>query len=275
MHADHNLYPGINPHLNSYLQQTAGGWESFHAELVVQTRMALDEQLPDGYLALAEKSLQISEISPPTRIRPDVTVYQQTPTPQPADFVMATTPTLTLAVQDTLAVTEYLTAVAIYETNTPLGKPITRLEILSPANMAGGSHHAQYLQKRQESLQAGLALVEVDYLHETLPILSQLDAYSNGGWPYHIIVSNPRPVLTDGVVAVYSFGVLDPIPRVPIPLTGTEALVFDFGAVYQRVFTNLRLCAAVVDYAVEPARFEAYLRDDQVRIRAFMAQVVG
>jgi len=31
IHSDENLCPGINPHLNSALQQRNGGWKSFHA----------------------------------------------------------------------------------------------------------------------------------------------------------------------------------------------------------------------------------------------------
>ncbi len=31
--ADTNLYPGINPHLNSRLQQHNGGWKGFHSKI--------------------------------------------------------------------------------------------------------------------------------------------------------------------------------------------------------------------------------------------------
>jgi hypothetical protein len=30
IHSNHNLYPGVNAHLNSLLQQKNGRWQSFH-----------------------------------------------------------------------------------------------------------------------------------------------------------------------------------------------------------------------------------------------------
>jgi hypothetical protein len=58
IHSKTNLYPGINAHLNSFLQQEGGGWESFHAEHIIDLRRVLAQTLPRGYYAVAEKSLQ-------------------------------------------------------------------------------------------------------------------------------------------------------------------------------------------------------------------------
>jgi hypothetical protein len=54
-----NQYTGINAHLNSYLQNAMGAWQSFHATHVVHLRDLLDEQLPPGYIADSEQSLQL------------------------------------------------------------------------------------------------------------------------------------------------------------------------------------------------------------------------
>ena len=62
LHSDQNLYPGINPHLNSIIQKESGEWESFHNDHITNIREHLDATLPPGYLARTEKSLQISEI---------------------------------------------------------------------------------------------------------------------------------------------------------------------------------------------------------------------
>lgn len=35
-----NLYPGVNAHLNSFLQSEGGGWESFHAQYLVMIAAA-------------------------------------------------------------------------------------------------------------------------------------------------------------------------------------------------------------------------------------------
>lgn len=236
-----NLFPGINPLLNSFLQRDAGEWESFHAELVVQTRIALDEQLPDGYLALAEKSLQIREFAFTEDFDPltAVVIYQQTP-------------------------------------ENPLGQPITRLEMLSPANKPHGSHFPRYRQRREETLQSGLCLVEVDYLHETPPVIANMPSYRDGdsnAYPYAIIVSDPHPTFSEGEAYIYGFGVLDPIPTVSIPLADTDQLAFDFGHVYHRVFESLRLCAVVVDYDELPIHPNRYAQSDLQSIEKMLTTI--
>jgi hypothetical protein len=54
------LYPGINPHLNSALQQHGGDWKSFHAFHLVHIAGVLNRIMPLNYSAKAEESLQIS-----------------------------------------------------------------------------------------------------------------------------------------------------------------------------------------------------------------------
>jgi hypothetical protein len=54
-----NRYPGINPHLNSALQQRGGGWRSFHAAYLIHLFDWLDEILPENYCVTPEESLQI------------------------------------------------------------------------------------------------------------------------------------------------------------------------------------------------------------------------
>ena len=243
IHAPQNQYPGINPHLNSYLQSESGGWESLHAELVVQTRVALDAGLPPGYLAVAERSLQISELTLPTpvrRTRPDVTIYHQPPTTPTGGPTMPSAPTATLPLIETVLDEDYLSTVIIYQQDgdNPLGRPVTRIEVLSPANKPGGSHHPRYLQKRIESLRGGLSLVEVDFLHERPPIIPTLPVYpgDEDAFPYTILVSDPRPRFEDGRVQIYGFGIVDPVLAVAIPLAATDVHVLDCGAIYQDVW---------------------------------------
>lgn len=104
-----NLYPGVNPHLNSYLQQSGGNWQMFHARHVADIASLLDRQLPDYCLAVSESSLQISgavDDDAPNgessrRIEPDVAVYYEG-----GESLSATTPlntpTLIFPTQDVL-----------------------------------------------------------------------------------------------------------------------------------------------------------------------------
>lgn len=55
-----NLYPGVNAHLNSFLQTTDGAWHSFHAAHIIDLARTLRAMLPDGYLIIEEQSMQIA-----------------------------------------------------------------------------------------------------------------------------------------------------------------------------------------------------------------------
>lgn len=262
--SEKNLYPGINPHLNSYLQQDGGGWESFHAEYIGELRRVLDKVLPPGYLAISERSLQIRETTstekPAGRTRPNILVYQTGVSASSLATAPIANPTVTLQLADLIDEEKFLISVVVYQVgeNAP-GPPVTRFEILSPANKLGGSHHSRYIDRRWETLQQGLCLIEVDFLHETPPILSALPSYPDdepNAYPYSIIVSDPRPALPQGQSKVYGFGLDDPIPKIAIPLANEDSCVLDFGQVYHQMFENWRFALATVDYEQEPVNFE-------------------
>jgi len=244
--ANENLFPGINPHLNSYLQSEGGGWESFHAEHIIVIARMLDQLLPENYYAVAERSLQISEIG-----------------------LSALSETL----EDNM-----LAAVVIYEIvedNMP-GQAVTRLELLSPANKPPHAHNRQYAAKRLQTLHSGLNLVEIDYLHEQRPVLNVLPGYPDnepGAFPYHIIVSDPRPTLEEGRAIVYGFGVADPLATITLPVAGDDTITLDMGAVYTRTYEGVRLYRIVVDYGQEPVNFDRYHPADREKIRQRMAEI--
>jgi hypothetical protein len=78
-----NLYPGINPHLNSALQQVEGDWQSFHAYHIIKIADTLNEILPEAYYAKPEQSLQIKINDPPlernSKRRADILVSRERP----------------------------------------------------------------------------------------------------------------------------------------------------------------------------------------------------
>lgn len=285
IHLRENQYPGVNAHLNSFLQNEAGEWESFYADYITYIRVALDAELPSGYRAQSEKSLQISELTPSDRpvqrTKPDITIFQRQHTSTPSQPTpSAATPVAEMPILETLDAEDFLVGVVIYQAGegSRLGRPITRIEVLSPANKPSGSHYHTYLSKRFDTLRSGLRLVEIDYLHETRPILGVLPSYPDrdeGAFPYWITVSDPRPALENGLSRFYGFGVDEAVPPIEIPLAGADKIVFDLGAVYQRLFAESRLCMDAVDYEQLPARFETHTPADQERIRARMAAVVN
>ena len=232
-----NQFAGINPHLNSYLQQPDGGWETFHARHISDIATTLDDMLPPNYYAVEEKSLQINTILPPD-----------------------------------------LNAVVIYrieDGNVP-GTPITRIEVLSIGNKPSGAHYRNYLLKRQQTLKSGLSLVEIDYLHETRPILSKIPSYIDRepeSYPYSIIVSNPHPTLHDGETQVFGFNVDEALPTISLPLADDEAITVDIGQIYESTFNSRRLFQILADKTQHPANFDTYSEEDQRRIQMRMDEL--
>ena len=279
IHANENLYPGINAHLNSYLQNEAGGWASFHAGHVTHISEILDNTLPDGYFTRSEKSLQITEFNPDERqsgqnwLKPDVTVYQN-PQSQSSQSTIAEAiaPVNTIPIIETFPDEDELMSIVIYQAGegSPLGRPITRIELLSPANKPNGSHYGQYTLKRMQTLKSGLRLVEIDYLHQSPPIIPNLADYSkgqDGAYPYTILVSDPRPTLEKGHTAIYGFFVKDPLPIIKIPLAGVDTVTINFGTIYNHTFTSSRFFKMIADYENLPMNFERYHDFDRTFIK--------
>jgi hypothetical protein len=286
IHVRENLYPGVNAHLNSFLQQEGGGWESFHARLIADIQTYLFENLPPPYFALPERSLQISAMpldsdAPLHRLRPDVTILRTRSLPQTSFTAPSTivAPRLVIPLADTLEITEdRVTAVMVYHTRAGQypGEPVTRIEVLSPANKPPGSDFRHYRSHRLEPLRAGLRLVEIDLLHEQRPLITQLPSYVDAddeALPYTIAISKPAPPQLSGKLELYGAAVLEPLPFVPIPLKGDDFIHLDMQAIYNRSYLYLSSGTLIVDYETEPARFDRYKSEDQAQIRAFLADV--
>jgi hypothetical protein len=279
-----NPFAGINPHLNSYLQAT-GRWEGFHNLHIAHLVEALEMQLPPEYGSLIEESMQISRISPSdeTRTRsgtkPDILIYQQSTSERGGTGIAVLTPPvaefpLTEVDEDE----ETLSAIIVYQLSADAspGIPVTWIELLSPANKPGGSHFPRYRQKRLETLHSGLNLVELDYLHETRPILSQLPSYPDGdtgAFPYLVIVSKPHPTFETGVGRIYGAVVDQPLPTIELPLAGDEAMAFNLGPPYDRTCASTRIFRQQMDATRLPEPFDRYRAADQERIRQRMAVI--
>jgi hypothetical protein len=284
-----NQYVGVNAHLNSVLQNEPYDWESFHSEHLAHIRDALQDQLPEGYFARLERSLQIriegNGSHKPSRTRPDIFVSYAKALRRAQGGLSgagAASPTARIAIAKTLQRDDedYLDAIVIYrvEASGRIGIPVTRLELLSPVNKPPKGGYQQYLDKREDTLRSGIRLVELDYLHQTrspILILPDYPAREKGASPFTILVSDPRPTVDEGEMLIYSFGVDEAIPIVNIPLADADLLSFDFGAVYNHTFEHNPYYRLVVDYAQLPERFDTYSEADQTRIRARMGAVMN
>lgn len=279
-----NLYPGVNAHLNSFLQQEDGGWESFHTEYLVALRQTLEKRLPPNYYAITEKSLQISEYAfgelTRRRTSPDVTVYQKERSgTRVTASSAAVAPSIILPLAKLLYDDDdYLVSVIVYqmEGGKYPGKPIVRIELLSPANKPHGSYYQQYLAKRLQTLRSGLLLVEIDFLHETPPLLTELPSYpdhDHEAFPYTIMVSKPYPTPEEGQAEVYNINVDGVLPVINFPLAEDDEVELDFGLAYNLMLENARAFQVVVDYEQAPVNFDRYTPEDQAKIRSLLEAI--
>ena len=71
-------FPGMDPYL-----EAQGLWESFHAPLITHCAQALNQQMPEGYLAQIEKRVSFVslELSGVQRI-PDILVGREPDAPE-------------------------------------------------------------------------------------------------------------------------------------------------------------------------------------------------
>jgi Protein of unknown function (DUF4058) len=286
LQSDENQFQGINPHLMSFLQIPGSGaststYPSFHKDHITHIKDFLNDYLPAQYIALTEPSIQIqgrkdilSPFQKDSQPSPDVTVYHLPERPKTSSLSKSpTTPSLELEL--ILEEQRMWTNVTIYERktidHTSHGTPIVRIELLSPANMLGGSYDDVYQQNRVVCFLAGTPLIEIDYLHEYDSPVKGVPLYptEDGSKPYNISVTHPQ----EKRIEVYLFGINEAIPTVTIPLIGDDKLDFDFGEPYAFTWKKSRLWY-YVDYEQEPLRMERYSPPDQDAIRQHM-QVIA
>jgi hypothetical protein len=284
-----NPYAGVNPHLNSELQ-TPGSqeeglsiWPSFHSDHMTNIAEFLNAQLPPNYVARTEQSLQIRAedieaeiISKRThKPQPDVTIYGQSSTGAATATAPPRGTVLRMSLEDTLDISEdFVKAITIRDTRLDrrLGRVVTRIELLSPSNKRGHVGYEPYRKGRLDALFSGTPLIELDYLHESLPPVLNYPVYPEqpNSYAYNVFISDPRPSVRKGDVLAHGFDVDAAFPLVTIPLADSESLEFDFGAVYHYTFQRGRW-GQMVNYAELPVRFETYSPADQARIQAQMA----
>jgi hypothetical protein len=288
-----NQYLGINAHLHSYWQ-AGGDWSEFHASYIIDLSLTLKAQLaPLGYVAGIQKSIQIRRANTDDgKPESDITIYDTHSTrpfmpakPQPDNSY-----DMVLDLPEVLEAEEDLAefrAITIYEAKTNaadnLGEPVAWIEVLSPSNKPGGQHAYSYQIKRRKLLDSAIVFVEIDYLHESPPTFSRIPRYrpkarqeraATNAHPYRIVVIDPRPIISQGKLYTYQFDVEQTIPVVPIPLSASDLLQFDFGRSYHRTLEDERFTYMHVNYQKLPVNFNRYSQSDQQCIANRMLAVL-
>lgn len=240
-----NPYPGVNAHLNSLLQtpgtlEQPSMWPGFHLAHIAHIVDALNDQLPERYIAIAEQSLQSRGLDiavEPERPKPDVTVFRQTGASALTGSSANAAPYWEAPLIDILDPVQQPRAVMIREISQQrtLGRVVVRIELLWPSNKPGGSGADGYAARRQEAIDTSVPLIEIDYLHESPSVVSQLPHYPTHprSYPYTILVTDPRPVWSQGSLRAYGCRVGEILRVFPLPLAGDETL-FSISTLYMR-----------------------------------------
>jgi Protein of unknown function (DUF4058) len=284
-----NQYRGVNAHLHSYFQ-AEGGWDEFHSYHIVHMAGLLKTQLlPLGYTAGIERSVRIQQFNQFTRPKSDVTIYDTDPIRPFRVWERKSHETQALTLMDVINLEEEsarFKAIGIYEyipTKGERGDPVAWIELLSPSNKPCGQDMDTYRSKRLKLLKSGIVFIEIDYLHESPPMLENFPRYNTGdpevphdpdSHPYHIAVIDPRPEYVEGKVYPYHFDVDQPLPIVDIPLNAGDSIAFDFGTAYDRTFSETMFGIEFIDYSQPPLHFDRYSRADQARILTRMAAII-
>lgn len=283
-----NQYRGVNAHLNSWLQSKAM-WGEFHAGYLLNLYYAILQPLLDmNYDAAYEPSLQIRRLDEygwdAESKEPDLAIYELDPLRAPPASYQAGVAERLLPIEailiSPLSEKDY-PSVRIYDRRSEQREPICWIELLSPTNKNNRRDRNAYLDKRESIILSGTVFVEIDFLHETAPLVSGLAAYgsniqseSDAPHPYHIIVVDPRPIPRNGLVRLREFDVDEMIPQTDIHLNGSDVLTIDFDAIYQHTFAAAHYGQRFVNYARLPVNFDRYHAYDQARILNRMLAVV-
>lgn len=255
--ASRNLYHGVNAHLMSAVQAEYGD-RAFYTVFLVKLMLMLNRYLPDHYRAKLDDSH-----CPPEHYsgngKPALKRQRRFDEPVVAE------PDLYIPVMEA---EETSLAVVICETMT--SRPVTRINVLSTRDKLLEEKRAEYRERRLQFIRSGLGLVEIDFMHETRPMLYALPRYpaDSGATAYYVAVTDPR---TSDKTAIYRFGVDQPIPTISVPLLYGVEMPCDMDKVYQETFEEGRF-GDDVDYRQVPFRLNAYSPSDQQKIREVMAR---
>jgi hypothetical protein len=202
-------FPGMDP----YLEDPAV-WSDFHGTFLMAIRAELNRRLPPHYVARWDRYVWIDDSNGEPKIvgKPDTFVVEKQGREEEAGSVAV------LAAPATIRVPAV----------DPKGKPflkiidarnrrvVTAVELLSPANK-NAPRRENYLEKRQEYFRSKTNLVEIDLLRSGVrPPFDDPPPKAD----YYVLVCQAVNLPRAGI---WAFGVRDPLPTIPIPLSGEDA----------------------------------------------------
>lgn len=232
-------FPGMDP----YLEDPAI-WPDYHTTFLLHLRAEISQRLPSRYAARLDPYVWIHEPEEGESQllgQPDVFVSDKGGSPEVA-VVALNAPATGKMPSVRKKGHRYLKIIDA------MGKHvITVIEVLSPSNKTPGEDRDAYLAKRSEYLASGASFVEINLLRggKQSPMGKPLPPNSD----YLVIVSQAAEFPKAGI---WSFGIRDRLPPIPIPLAaGEKPIEVDLQVCHEQAWRDGQY-EKDIDYAVDP-----------------------
>ena len=237
-----NPFPGMNPYLEDPTL-----WGSVHHLLMSALHQQLNQQLPEGYVALVEERIYLETSDAYQHYVPNVLVARQQQSP--ASTAIADPP-VRIELRD--PITEpYLQIFSVRNKQRVL---VAVIEVLSPANKTPNSEgRRRYLQNQHDLLRSTAHLMEIDLLHygeHTVFLPHEALRRERTEWDYLVALHRAGESLYAG--AVWFVRLSERLPRVSMPLLAEDPeVVVDLQEAMDTVYAQGRY-HELLDYSVEP-----------------------
>ena len=235
-----NPFPGIDPYVESQLT-----WQDFHTAFLTYLRDAINDRLPDRYLAMIEGEIALVAEPGDDRSRrvPDLAVTVDPLRASPKGYGAATGTALVMEpVRVPLATEAVEVQVArrwIEIRRQPDRSLVAVIELLSPSNKFQPGW-TDYIEKRLELIHQPIHLVEIDFLVEghRVPMAGPLP---KGDYYAFVSRADRRPDSD-----VYAWSIRRPLPAIPLPLDRPDPdLPLDLASLYATAHTRGRYSLAL------------------------------
>jgi hypothetical protein len=219
-------------------------FHELHTQMLSEAQAQLQPQLRPKYVARLERHLSEGSVwdTPAEMIslagkEPDLTVAAVPPTVEQESTALLPTPTASATQEldaDELAIRRQR-RIVIYVRSQPR-QAVASIELLSPSNKAAGTvGQTRYLEKRSSALHGGLHWIEIDLLRggQRPPLTPALPQPSD----YLAYVAQATP--TGWQHLVYTWGLREPLPTIPIPLLGADRALLDLSACFRAAYERI------------------------------------
>jgi len=230
-------FPGMDPFV-----EKNPIFHELHTQILAHAQAQLQPQVRPKYIARLERHLaegSVWELNESVisldRKEPDLTIAAHTPGTQAlASQLPLTAPTVTLDEEldeDEMQLRKQRRIVIYVNARPRLA--VASIELLSPSNKeTGAATQARYLEKRASALNGGLHWIEIDLLRggERPPIPMKLPDQ----FDYLTYVAQATP--TGWSHLAYTWLLRDELPRLAIPLLGTDQAALDLGVCFDAAY---------------------------------------